>query len=540
MAFWANEPVERMDRPYGRRWWALAVLCLSLLLAVMANTSLTVAAPDMIDDLALSPTGLQWVIDGYTVPYAALMLVLGAVGDKYSRRGALVAGLLILGAGSLAGALADTSTGVIAARAVMGAGAAMIMPATLSLLAAVFPRSERVTAIILWSATAGVAIALGPLVAGLLLKQYGWASAFAMNIPVAALAVLGAFLLVPPSKAVDYGRIDLVGGALSVLWIGALVYVVIQAAHLGWATPEVVTATVVAVGGCALFIGWELRHPQPVLNVRLFRRRRFTGANLAVVLFFVAVFGAFYFLTQYLQFVLGLTPLETGVRMVPLALAVFAGSALTGVLTRRFGMRVTVTAGMLGGTAALLLFARVDGSSGYADLVLPLILLGLANGLALSPCTEAIMGEFPESELGIGGAVNDTSLELGGSLGIAVLGSVLAGSYTDRLRETVGDRAPAEALAAAEESVGAGLAVAAETARHAGPEAGRNMLAAVTDSFADAVARTGLVGAVILGVGTILVAVVLPGRKRNPDVPAAPAASGIPAAPVREPVSARR
>ncbi|MFE0421333.1 MFS transporter [Streptomyces sp. NPDC058953] len=534
MTLWANEPVERMDQPYGRRWWALGVLCLSLLLAVMANTSLTVAAPDMIGDLGLSNTDLQWVIDGYTVPYAALMLVLGAVGDKYSRRGALVAGLLIFGAGAVAGTLSDTSAGVVAARAVMGTGAAMIMPATLSLLAATFPRGERVKAIILWSATAGVAIALGPLVAGVLLKHYGWASAFAMNIPVVALTILGAFLLVPPSKAADYGRIDTVGGVLSVVWIGALVYVIIQAAHLGWSSPEVVVATVVAVVGAVLFVVRELRHPQPVLNVRLFRRRRFTGANLAVVLFFVAVFGAFYFLTQHLQFVLGFTPLETGVRMLPLALAVFVGSALTGVLTPRLGMRVTVTAGMVGGTAALILFAQVDGSSGYGDLVLPLVLLGLANGLALSPCTEAIMGEFPESELGIGGAVNDTSLELGGSLGIALLGAVLADSYAANLRDAVGDRAPAEALNAAEDSVGAGLAVAAETAERAGPEAAREMLSAVTDSFADAVARTGLVGAVILGAGTVLVALVLPSRKRKAPTPEAPAEQP------RQTVSARR
>ncbi|MEU6554715.1 MFS transporter [Streptomyces sp. NPDC046915] len=533
-----TEPVERMDRPYARRWWALLVLCLSLLVIVMANTALTVAAPDMTSDLGLSGADLQWVIDGYTVPYAALMLLLGAIGDKYSRRGALLLGLLVFGGGAVSGYLADSATAVITARAVMGVGAALIMPATLSLLAATFPRAERAKAITLWTATAGLAIAAGPVVAGALLKDHGWSSTFLINVPVAAVAIVGALVLVPPSKAGHHDRIDYVGGLLSVIWTGSLIYMIIEGPHFGWGV-KAVTAAVVAGVGLLAFVAWELRHPRPILDVRRFAHRRFAGSNLAVALFFLAVFGAFYYLTQHLQFVLGYDALGTGVRMLPLAGAVFAGSALTGWLTPRVGMKWTVTAGMVGGTTALALLTRVDASSTYGDFVAPLIILGLAIGLALSPCTDAIMGAFPESELGVGGAVNDTSLELGGSLGIAILGSLLSTSYGDHLTDaTAGSRLPASALDTARDSVGAGYAVAqgiGDKARQAAAQAAqagdpqqaaqlkqqaaqlsagaRGMADAVGSSFSDAVAHTSLVGAVILGIGTVLVAVLLPRRE---------------------------
>ncbi|MFF8946452.1 MFS transporter [Streptomyces sp. NPDC014864] len=533
-----TEPVERTDRPYARRWWALLVLCLSLLIIVMANTALTVAAPDMTRDLGLSSADLQWVIDGYTVPYAALMLLLGALGDKYSRRGALVLGLVVFGGGAVFGYLADGAATVIAARAVMGVGAALIMPATLSLLAATFPRAERAKAITLWTATAGLAIAAGPVVAGALLRNHGWSSTFLINVPIAAVALVAAFVLVPPSRAGHHDRIDYVGGLLSVVWIGALVYMIIEGPHFGWGV-KAVTAAAVAGVGLAAFVLWELRHPRPVLDVRRFAHRRFAGSNLAVALFFLAVFGAFYYLTQHLQFVLGYDALGTGLRMLPLAGAVFAGSALTGYLTPRVGMRLTVTAGMVGGTAALALLTRVDAGSSYGDFVAPLMILGLAIGLALSPCTDAIMGAFPESELGVGGAVNDTSLELGGSLGIAILGSLLSTSYANHLSDaTAGSKLPPSALSTAQDSVGAGYQVAwgvgakarrlAEQAAGAGDpqqaaqlkaqagqlaQGARQMRDAVGSAFSDAVAHTSLVGAVVLGVGTLLVALLLPGRE---------------------------
>ncbi|WP_424891270.1 MFS transporter [Streptomyces sp. XH2] len=542
-----STPVDEMDGPYKRRWAALGVLCISLLIIVMANTSLTVAAPDMVKDLGLGSSDLQWVIDGYTVPYAALMLILGAVGDKYSRRGALVLGLFVFGAASVAGSLVDSSAGVIAARAVMGVGAAMIMPATLSLLAATFPREERAKAITIWTATAGLAIAVGPLVAGALLEDHGWASTFLINVPIAALGIIGALALVPPSKATGVDKIDYVGGLLSVIWVGSLIYMIIEGPHFGWGA-KAIAAAVIAGVGLVLFVLWELRHPRPVLDVRRFTQRAFAGSTMAVALFFLAVFGAFYYLTQHLQFVLGYSPLDTGVRMLPLAGAVFVGGALTAILTPKVGMKVTVACGMTVGTVAIALLARVDESSTYDDFVLPLIILGLAIGLSLSPCTNAIMGSFPEDQLGVGGAVNSTSIEMGGSLGIAVLGTVLAKTYSSNLGDAAaeaaaagGPKLPEKALAVAQDSVGAGLAVAKEVGKQvaagAAPKVGpekaavlgaqqaQSVVEAVHKSFADAVAHTSVVGAVVLGVGTVLVALLLPGRGREKTGPEAGAAA---------------
>ncbi|MDT7842011.1 MFS transporter [Streptomyces justiciae] len=513
MPLFPNTPVEKMTEPYHRRWWALLVLCLSLLIVVMANTSLIVAAPDMTKDLGLSSSDLQWVIDGYTVPYAALMLVLGAIGDKYSRRGALVLGLLIFAGGSVMGGLVDETNLVITARAIMGVGAAVVMPATLSLLVAMFPRAERAKAITAWSATSGLAIAAGPLAAGWLLEDHAWGSTFLMNVPIAVLGVVGALLLVPPSKAEGMGRIDYVGGLLSIVSVGSLVYATIEGPHFGWGAGPV-TAAVVAGVGLLAFVAWELKHPNPMLDVRKFAERPFSGSMLAVLFFFFGTFGSIYYSTQFLQFVLGYNALETGIRLLPLAGAVFLGAAVTGRIAPKLGVKIVVGTGMVIGTVGVFLLTRIDSGSAYSDFLAPLVLLGFAIGLSLSPATDTIMGSFPESELGVGGGANDTALELGASLGIAILGSLLATSYKDKLTDLVGGHLPAAALDTAKDSVGGGIAVAEQVGKNpqGGAEQAQTLLGAVHESFAHAIAHTSLVGAIIMAAGTLIVIAVLPGR----------------------------
>ncbi|MFJ7048448.1 MFS transporter [Streptomyces sp. NPDC101112] len=514
MSFLANTPVEKMTGPYARRWWALLVLCLSLLITVMANTSLIVAAPDMTTDLGLSSSDLQWVVDSYTVPYAALMLVLGAIGDKYSRRGALVLGLLIFAGGSVMGSLVDETALVIVARAIMGIGAAVVMPATLSLVVATFPRSERAKAITAWAATSGVAVAFGPLVSGWLLEDHAWGSTFLINVPFALLAVVGALALVPPSKAEGMGRIDYIGGLLSIVTVGSLIYAAIEGPHSGWGVGPV-TGAVVAGVGLVAFVAWELRHPHPMLDVRMFALRPFTGSMLAVLFFFFGMFAVIYYATQFLQFVLGYGALDTGVRLLPLGGAVFLGSAVTGVLAPKLGVKVMAVTGMAIGTAGMFLLTQIDKGSTYGDFLVPLMMLGLALGLAISPATDTIMGSFPESELGVGGGVNDTALELGGALGIAVLGSLLGTAYRDELTDLVGNRLPAEAMETAKDSVGAGLAVAQRVAQDpsAGPQQAQAAVDAVHQAFAHGVAQASLIGGIIMAAGTLIVLAVLPGRR---------------------------
>ncbi|TDT23081.1 EmrB/QacA subfamily drug resistance transporter [Streptomyces sp. BK208] len=514
MSFLVNTPVEKMTGPYARRWWALLVLCLSLLITVMANTSLIVAAPDMTTDLGLSSSDLQWVVDSYTVPYAALMLVLGAIGDKYSRRGALVLGLLVFAAGSVMGSMVDETSLVIVARAIMGVGAAVVMPATLSLVVATFPRSERAKAITAWAATSGVAVAVGPLVSGWLLEDHAWGSTFLINVPIAVLAVFGALALVPPSKAEGMGRIDYVGGLLSIVSVGSLIYAAIEGPHAGWGVGPV-TAAVVAGAGLVAFVAWELRHPHPMLDVRRFALRPFTGSMLAVMFFFFGMFAVIYYSTQFLQFVLGYGALDTGVRLLSLGGAVFLGSAVTGVLAPKLGVRVMAVTGLAIGTAGMFLLTQIDKGSTYGDFLVPLMMLGLALGLAISPATDTIMGSFPESELGVGGGVNDTALELGGALGIAVLGSLLGTAYRDELTDLVGNRLPAEAMETAKDSVGAGLAVAERVAQDpsVGPQQAQAAVDAVHQAFAHGVAQTSLIGGIIMAAGTLIVLAVLPGRR---------------------------
>lgn len=510
----ATTPAERMTGPYPRRWWALLVLCLSLLIVVMANTSLIVAAPDMTKDLGLTSSDLQWIIDGYTVPYAALMLVLGAIGDKYSRRGALILGLLIFAGGSVMGGLVDETGLVIAARAIMGVGAAVVMPATLSLLVAMFPRGERAKAITAWSATSGLAIAAGPLAAGWLLQDHAWGSTFLMNVPIALLAVVGALVLVPPSKAEKAGAIDYVGGLLSMVSIGSLVYATIEGPHFGWGAGPI-TAAVVAGVGLLAFVAWELKHPNPMLDVRKFKERPFSGSMLAVLFFFFGTFGSLYYSTQFLQFVLGYDALETGIRLLPLAGAVFAGAAVTGRVAPKLGVKLVVGAGMVIGTVGVVLLTLIESGSTYTDFVAPLLLLGFAIGLSVAPATDTIMGSFPESKLGVGGGANDTALELGGSLGIAILGSLLATSYKDKLTDLIGGQLPAAAMDTAKDSVGGGLAVAEQVGQNpqGGAQQAQALIDAVHESFAHSIAHTSLIGAIIMAAGTMIVIAVLPGRK---------------------------
>jgi predicted MFS family arabinose efflux permease len=266
----------------------------------------------------------------------------------------------------------------------MGTGAAVIMPATLSLLVATFPRAERARAITAWSATSGLAIALGPLTAGWLLQSHSWHSTFLINLPVAAVAILAALVLVPPSRAEGTGRPDVLGGLLSMVTVGALVYMIIEGPHFGWGR-NAITAAVVAAAGLAAFVAWELRCPHPMLNLGKFRDRAFTGAALAVLLFFFGAFGTLYYVTQHLQFVLGYSPLATGGRLLPLAGAVFAGAALTGRLTPRLGIKPVVLTGMVLGTAGIFLLTGVGDGSGYAGFLPTLILLGVAIGLSAAP-----------------------------------------------------------------------------------------------------------------------------------------------------------
>ena len=328
-------------KTYQRRWWTLVVLSISLLVISLDNTILNVALPTIERDLGASASDLQWIVDSYTLVFAGLLLTMGSLGDRFGRRRALVAGLGVFGAGSLLSALAGSADALIASRALMGIGGALIMPSTLSILTNVFPAEERPKAIGIWAAVAGLGIAIGPVGGGWLIEHFDWSSVFLVNLPIVALALAAAPALVPESRDPEQSRLDPVGAALSMVGLGALTWAIIEGQH-GWTDPATLAGFGVALVALTAFVAWELRTSSPMLDVRLFRVSRFSGASVSIALVFFSLFGAIFFLTMYLQEVKDYEPLAAGLRVTPVALGLVLGGPLSAKLAQRLGTRLVV------------------------------------------------------------------------------------------------------------------------------------------------------------------------------------------------------
>ncbi len=446
--------VERTNqRDYERRWWTLGVLCLSLVMIVVANASLNVALPTLVNDLHASASSLQWIVDAYSLVFAGLLLTAGSLGDRYGRRLALNGGLIIFGGASGLAAFAGSSAQLIAARAVMGVGAALVMPATLSVLAHVFPPAERRQAIAIWAGFAGVGAALGGVSSGWLLQHFWWGSIFLTNVAVVAVALIAGAILIPKANEDHEPSLDLVGALLSIAGLGTLVYAIIEAPGRGWLAPATVVTFAVAALILVGFAAWELRTPEPMLDLRFFRNPQFAAATSTITLVFFVMFGMIFTLTQYLQLVLGYSPLEAGVRMLPWALVYMISTRRSARFVERFGQRAVVSFGLVGVAAGLGLMALSGLRSDYPVLALSLVVSAAGMGMVTAPSTGAIIVSLPLNKAGVGSAVNDTTRELGGALGVAVMGSLVASLYRGDL--------PTSAHAASS-SLGAGLEAAAK------------------------------------------------------------------------------
>jgi EmrB/QacA subfamily drug resistance transporter len=495
-----------------RRWIVLAVMCLSLLLIVMDNTIVNVALPTLQRDLDASTSELQWIVDSYILVFAGLLLTMGSLGDRFGRRGALAIGLTIMGSASVASAFATDASHLIATRAIMGIGAALIMPATLSIITNVFTdRRERAQAIALWSATAGVAVAIGPVTGGWLLEHFWWGSVFLVNVPVVVVAVVLGQLYVPTSRDPAAPRVDIPGAVLSIAGLVALVWAIIEGAH-GWTDPTVLAAFGAAAVLLGLFVVWERRTPTPMLDINFFRDPRFSAASGALMLTFFAMLGSLFLLTQFMQSVLGYTALETGVRLLPMAAVQMVLAPLSAKVVERIGSKIVVTTGLLVAGAGLLLASRLDPSASYGEVVLSLIVLAAGLALVMPPATESIMGSLPPAKAGVGSAVNDTTREVGAALGVAVLGSVMSSTYRPRVSDAIAGRGvPTETANAVTDQIGAAMEVAARL----GGAPGRALADVAASGFADGMGRAFLVGAAALVVGAVLTAVYLPARGRD-------------------------
>jgi len=501
----ADAPDPQVHR---RRWLTLGVLCVSLLVIVIDNTIVNVALPTLVRDLGTSISDLQWVVDAYTLVFAGLLLTAGSLGDRFGRKGALSIGLVVFGAGSAAAAFAGGVTPLIAARAVMGIGAALIMPATLSILTNVFTDArERALAIGLWSGVAGIAVALGPVTGGFLLDHFWWGSVFIVNVPIVAVALVAGRFLVPDSRNPEKPRLDLVGAGLSIVGLGALVAAIIEAPSYGWTDPLIVTGFAVAITALTAFVVWERRVEEPMLDVRLFANARFSAASVNVTLVFFALFGFIFLATQYLQFVLGYSAFDAGVRTLPFAFALMVMAPMSSKTVQWFGTKRVVVAGMLLFAAGLVVASTSTVTTGYPRVMLAMILMGAGMGLSVAPATESIMGSLPLHQAGVGSAMNDTSREVGGALGVAIVGSMLSSLYSHDLDGKLPAAVPGQVREAADQSVGAALQVSAQLGRVGAPLAD-----AARESFVYAMSRASLVTAAVALLGALAAWRFLPAR----------------------------
>ena len=496
-----------------RRWKTLAVLCLSLLITVLDTTVVNIALPTLDRTLHASSSGLEWIVDAYTLVFAGLLMLGGALGDRYGRHRALPAGLLIFGAGSVIAASAGSVSQLIVARAAMGAGAALVMPATLSILTGVFTDpAERAKAIGIWSGVSGLGVAVGPTLGGLLLEHFAWSSIFLINIPVVVVALIAGRRLVPASRAPKAPRIDITGASLSVAGLSALTYTLIQAPSNGWTSSSTLLTGVLAAGLLVAFVTQQIRRSDPLIDLRLFANPRFSAASGGVMALFFALTAATFVLTQIYQFVLGYSPLAAGLRALAPALMVAIAAPIGAKIAEARGPRLPITTGLLLATGGLCLFTTGNPNAGYLHYMIAMTFVGLGIGLSMAPATHSIMSSVPSAKAGVGSAINDTTRNLGGVLGVAIVGSVVATSYKTGLTPaTTHLRRHLQAL------VGQSVGLATEIGKHIPGSLGRQIIISAHHAFVHAADQGVLIAAGVTLAGAIVAVRCLPAPARVPN-----------------------
>ena len=492
------------------------ILTALLLAAFMINldtTIVNVALPTLVRELHASTVQLEWIVDTYNLLFAALVLAAGNLGDRVGRKGVLLAGLLVFGVSSFAGGLVNSPGALIAARAVMGIGAALIFPATLSLLTNVFTeRGERARAIGLWGASTGVGIALGPIIGGWLLEHFNWSSVFFALVPFAAIAAVLVAVGVPTSRDPEAPAADRPGLLFSTAAMAVLIYTIIEAPNRGWAAGLTIAGFIGAAVLLAAFIAWERQVADPMLDVNLFKNLRFSAASGSVTITFFSLMGFIFVMTLYFQFLKGYSPLSTGVRLLPVATMTGITSVLGTRLAVQRGTKLVVAGGMVCLAIGLAWASASSTSTGYLTIAATMVFIGSGIGLTSAPATESIMGAVSAAKAGIGSAVNDATRITGATLGVAVVGSIYASIYSSRLADALPAGIPASIADSAQRSVGTALGIAAHLDASGRPALAQGLHQAASNAFFDGFQIAVLVAAGITLAGAVAAAILIPSQ----------------------------
>src|SRR4051794_23089583 len=506
---------------YERRWYTLLVLCISLIVITLDNTILNVALPTLsratsAGGLGATASQLQWTVDAYTLVFAGLLLTAGSLGDRYGRYRFLAIGLATFGLGSLLSAFASSPEMLIGTRALMGVGGAFIMPATLSIITNVFTEpSERGKAIGIWAGVSAVGLGIGPITGGFLLEHFWWGSVFIVNVPIVIAGLILGYLFIPESSDPAHGKLDPIGALLSIVALGSILWAIIEGPSKGWTATPIVAAFVVGFVLLGTFFAWELHSKHPMLDMHFFQNPRFSAASGAITLVFLSLFGTLFLLTQYLQSVLGYSTVKAGAVLLPQAAVIMTFAPLSSVWVRKPGNKIVATAGLLTVTTSLLLFQTLQPDSSSWLIILITMIMGLGMANVMAPCTDSIMGSLPRAKAGVGSAMNDTTRQMGGAVGVAVFGSIMASHFTSEVSSTLSGKVPAPLLTVVQDNVGQAIGIAHQGG-DAQPFAGQ-IIAAAGDAFVSGLHVVGFVAAGITLLAAIGVAIFLPARARVED-----------------------
>ncbi|MGV0993288.1 MAG: MFS transporter [Mycobacterium sp.] len=487
----------------------LAVVLVASLAINVETTIVNVALPTLNSQLGASTRGLQWIVDAYNLAFAALVLAGGTIGDKFGRRGTLIVGLIFFAATSAGAAWCTTTESLIGWRLAMGVASALIYPTTLAIITDTFREpKQRAVAIGLWGAVTGLGVAIGPILGGALLEVFWWGSLFLALVPIALVAAFAAPLVIPASSPDRHSRLDRGGLVLSVAMLGSLVYTIIEAPQRGWTSPLTLGGFALALAAGIGFAAWERRRQDPLIDVTLFTNLRFSAASGAVTVAFFALFGFIFMITQFMQMLQGFGPLGTGVRILPVALSIAIGSVLgTRLAVSRIGTKAIVFVGLLMMAASFAWISVIDLSVSYLEMAMQMVLLGGGLGLTTAPATDSIMGVVRPEQAGAGSAVNDATRQVGGTLGVAVIGSIFSTLYIRHLTDSQALQAlPDGARSVAEEGLAQGLAVAAQSPA----EIAGAVRSSVNDAFLSGMSAGCLTAAGICLAGALFVLAVLP------------------------------